>query len=78
MEREAWRIGYQSMLRKGWFAWSAVAGRRILHNPDARRSVGHKRVAFRSRFVHIAVGYPGLRFLRICRSTHSTQTMCAS
>jgi hypothetical protein len=65
MEREAWRIGYTQMLRKGLVR---MVRRRqgagyftILTPPDGASAT--KRVAFRSRFVHIAVGYPGLRFL---------------
>jgi hypothetical protein len=65
MERELNRIGYRAMFRKG----SVRMTRRrngggyytILTPPDGASQT--KRVAFRSRFVHIAVGYPGLRFL---------------
>ncbi len=65
MERELNRIGYRAMFRKG----SVRMVRRrngggyytILTPPDGTSET--KRVAFRSRFVHIAVGYPGLRFL---------------
>ncbi len=65
MEKEARRINYHSMLRKGLVR---MVRRRqgagyftILTPPDGAAAT--KRVAFRSRFVHIAVGYPGLRFL---------------
>lgn len=65
MEREAWRINYHSMLRKGLVRMvrrRAGAGYfTILTPPEGAAST--KRIAFRSRFVHIAVGYPGLRFL---------------
>lgn len=65
MEREAWRIQYASMLRKGLVRMvrrRAGAGYFTILTPAAGTSQT-KRVAFRSRFVHIAVGYPGLRFL---------------
>ena len=65
MESEMNRINYRAMFRKG----SVRMVRRrngggyytILTPPDGASQT--KRVAFRSRFVHIAVGYPGLRFL---------------
>ena len=65
MERELNRIDYRAMYRKG----SVRMVRRrngggyytILTPPEGASET--KRVAFRSRFVHIAVGYPGLRFL---------------
>ncbi|MCW2607467.1 MAG: hypothetical protein JWO60_2160 [Frankiales bacterium] len=65
MEKEAARIGYDDvavtclvrMVRKrqggGYFT---------LATPPAGMSAT-KRVAYRSRFVHVAVGYPGLKFL---------------
>jgi hypothetical protein len=65
MEREANRIGYSSMLRQGLVRMvrrRAGAGYFTILTPPAGASAT-KRVAFRSRFVHIAVGYPGLRFL---------------
>ena len=38
--------------------------RRLLHHPDpARRRTATQRVAYRAEYVHLAVGYPGLRFL---------------
>lgn len=65
MEREANRIGYWDMLVKGLVR---VVRRRygggyftILTPPEGASAT--KRVAFRSQFVHIAVGYPGLKFL---------------
>jgi hypothetical protein len=64
LEREAKRISYWDMLVKGQVR---MVRRRqgggyftILTPPDARPA---KRVAFRSQFVHLAVGYPGLKFL---------------
>ncbi len=65
MEREMNRINYRAMFRKG----SVRMVRRrhgggyytILTPPEGTSQT--KRVAFRSRFVHVAVGYPGLRFL---------------
>ena len=40
-------------------------GRRLLRDPDpdGRRRRATKRLAYRAEFVHLAVGYPGLRFL---------------
>jgi hypothetical protein len=65
IEREAARIGYGQMLRKGLVRMArrrAGAGYFTILTPPAGASPT-KRVAFRSRFVHICVGYPGLRFL---------------
>ncbi len=65
MEREANRIRYNDMVAKGLVR---IIRRRygggyfsILTPPEG--VTGTKRVAFRSRFVHVAVGYPGLKFL---------------
>src|SRR6202050_3727761 len=64
LERESKRISYSDMLVKGQVR---MVRRRqgggyftILTPPDAKPA---RRVAFRSQFVHIAVGYPGLKFL---------------
>ena len=66
MEREADRIGYQQTAsRKGQvrMARRRVGGGyfTILTPPDG--ATADERVAYRSPFVHIAVGYPGLKFL---------------
>ncbi|MEV6525056.1 hypothetical protein AB0M43_24170 [Longispora sp. NPDC051575] len=64
LERESARIGYPSMLVKG--AVRLVRRREgggyftILTPPAGSPT---KRVAYRSTYVHLAVGYPGLRFL---------------
>ena len=64
LEREAKRISYLDMLVKGQVRM--VRRRRgggyftILTPPDAKPA---RRVAYRSQFVHVAVGYPGLKFL---------------
>jgi hypothetical protein len=65
MARESRRIGYDSMLVKGVVR---MVRRRfggdyftILTPPEGTSPT--KRVAYRSRFVHLAVGYPGLRYL---------------
>lgn len=65
MERESNRIRYQDMQAKGLVR---IIRRRygggyftILTPPEG--VTGTKRVAFRSRFVHVAVGYPGLKYL---------------
>jgi hypothetical protein len=65
LERESKRIGYDQMLVKGQIRM--VRKRRgggyfsILTPPAG--STPTKRVAFQSQFVHVAVGYPGLRYL---------------
>jgi hypothetical protein len=65
LERELQRISYREMLAKGVVRMvrRRVGGGyfTILTPPAGSRPT--KRVAFRSRFVHLAVGYPGLRFL---------------
>jgi hypothetical protein len=68
IKREAQRIRYDEMLVRGEVQ---VARRRVgggyftLLSPaaDERKVVPSDQVAFRSRDVHLAVGYPGLRFL---------------
>jgi hypothetical protein len=64
LEREARRIGYQDMLVKGQVR---MIRRRdeggyftVLTLPGTMPA---RRVAYRSQFVHVAVGYPGLKFL---------------
>jgi len=65
LDREAARISWQSMLAKGQVR---MVRRRagggyftILTPPEGTTRT--KRVAYRSRWTHIAVGYPALRFL---------------
>lgn len=65
MEREARRIGFFETLAKGQVR---MVRRRqgggyftILTPPPGATPT--RRIAYRSRFVHVAVGYPGLRFL---------------
>ncbi|GIJ51886.1 hypothetical protein Val02_87720 [Virgisporangium aliadipatigenens] len=65
MKREADRISYDSMLAKGVVRMvrrRAGGGYFTILTPPAG-TAPTRRVAFRSRFVHLAVGYPGLRFL---------------
>ncbi len=64
LEREVKRISYADMVIKGQVR---MVRRRhgggyftILTPPDAKPA---RRVAYRSQFVHLAVGYPGLKFL---------------
>lgn len=65
IEREADRIGYWDLTERGLVRM--VRRRRdggyftILTPPAGTAAT--KRIAYRSRFVHLAVGYPGLRFL---------------
>ena len=64
--RKPQRIGYFDCFVKGLVRMIAQARRRrLLHDPHARRRArsSTKRIAYRSRYVHIAVGYPGLKFL---------------
>ncbi|GLI03636.1 hypothetical protein [Phytohabitans aurantiacus] len=65
MAREAARIGYSRMLDRGVVR---MVRRRdkggyftILTPPEGTSET--RRIAYRSRFAHVAVGYPGLRFL---------------
>ena len=70
LRREADRIGYAGMQvrgtvrmvrrREGGGYWTVLTPARP--GPGGRDD-GPRRVAYRSRFVHVAVGYPGLRFL---------------
>lgn len=65
LERESARIGYPEMLVKGVVRMvrrRAGGGYFTILTPPAGTSAT-KRVAYRSRFVHLAVGYAGLRFL---------------
>jgi hypothetical protein len=65
LEREMKRVGFQEMLVKGVVRMvrRRVGGGyfTILTPPEGTSPT--KRIAYRSRFVHLAVGYPGLRFL---------------
>ncbi|WP_326639189.1 hypothetical protein OG884_32325 [Streptosporangium sp. NBC_01755] len=65
LEREAKRINYWDMLVKGQVR---MVRRRagggyftVVTPPDGAAAT--KRIIFRSRFVHVAIGYPGLKFL---------------
>ena len=65
MEREAHRIGYYETLVNGQVRMvrrRAGGGYFTILTPEAGTS-STKRVAYRSRHVHIAVGYPGVKFL---------------
>ncbi|GAA4081403.1 hypothetical protein [Actinomadura miaoliensis] len=76
VRREADRIAYWSMLAKGQVRMvrrRAGGGYFTILTPPAG-TTPTKRVAIRSRYVHIAVGYPGLRFLpdlQEFRETHN-------
>lgn len=65
MQREADRIGWWNMVHKGQVRMvrRRVGGGyfTILTPPPGASAT--RRVAFRSQWVHVAVGYPGLRFL---------------
>ena len=65
LERETKRIGYSQMLVKGQVRMVRKrqgGGYFIILTPMAG-STPTKRLAYRAEFVHLAVGYPGLRFL---------------
>ncbi|MCA2216431.1 hypothetical protein [Jidongwangia harbinensis] len=65
LARESARIGYPDMLVKGVVRMvrrRAGGGYFVILTPPAG-STATKRVAYRARFVHLAVGYPGLKFL---------------
>ena len=65
LQREADRIGYWSMVAKGQIRMSRKrhgGGYFTILTPPAGQSET-KRVAYRSTYVHVALGYPGLRFL---------------
>lgn len=65
LEREARRIDFAAMQSRGVVRLvrrRAQGGYFTVLTPPAGTSAT-KRVAYRSRFVHVAVGYPGLKFL---------------
>ncbi len=65
MEREMQRIGYLNSLHTGQVRMvrrRADGGYFTVLTPPAGRAAT-KRVAFRSRFVQVAIGYPGIRLL---------------
>ncbi len=65
LEREANRIGWSKMLVKGQVRMVRKrqgGGYFVILTPMAG-SATTKRVAYRAEYVHLAVGYPGLRFL---------------
>jgi hypothetical protein len=65
LDRESKRIGYEQLLARGAVRMVRRrfgGGYFVLLTPDAGTS-RTKRVAYRARFVHIAIGYPGLRYL---------------
>ena len=81
MEREYHRIRYPEMVVKGQVRMvrrRMGGGYFTILTPPAG-ATRTKRVAFRSRYVHVAVGYPGLKFLPDLRSTgRPTATSAAS
>jgi hypothetical protein len=65
MDREAKRIGYYDMLFKGRVSRvrrRVGGGYFTVVTPRTPGAAG-TRIAYRSHFVHLAVGYPGLRYL---------------
>jgi hypothetical protein len=65
LEREANRIGYQQMLVKGQVRMvrrRQGGGYFIILTPPPG-TTATRRVAYKCGFVHLAIGYPGLRFL---------------
>ncbi|MEO5878405.1 MAG: hypothetical protein ABIS86_15835 [Streptosporangiaceae bacterium] len=65
LDRERRRIGYDEMLVKGnvrMVRQRSGGGYFTILTPPAG-ATPTRRIAFRSRYVHLAVGYPGLKFL---------------
>jgi hypothetical protein len=65
VEREIARLGWNEMLRLGYARMvrkRAGGGYFVVQTPEPR-GTGPKRVAYRTNFVHIAIGYPGVAFL---------------
>jgi hypothetical protein len=65
LARESKRIGYDKLIARGAVRMvrrRSGGGYFTILTPDKGTSPT-KRVAYRSRFVHVAVGYPGLRYL---------------
>jgi hypothetical protein len=65
LDRESQRIGYEKLLVRGAVRMVRRrfgGGYFTLLTPEEETS-RTKRVAYRSRFVHLAIGYPGLRYL---------------
>lgn len=78
VDRECARIGWEQMLRLGVVRMvrrRAGGGYYTILTPQGQSGTGPtQRLAFRSRFVHVAVGYPGVRFLsdlQAYREAHS-------
>ncbi len=65
VRRESDRIGWSEMLRLGFARMirkRAEGGYFVIQTPEGQTQ-GPKRVAYRTNYVHIAVGYPGVAFL---------------
>ncbi|MGC5248523.1 hypothetical protein ACPXB3_16550 [Gordonia sp. DT219] len=65
MEKECHRIGYQQCLRQGQVRMirrRAGGGYYTILTPP-QGSSSTKRIAFRSQWVHVAIGYPGIKLL---------------
>ena len=65
VQRESARIGWLDMLRLGFARMVRKrhgGGYYVIHTPEPQGQ-GPKRRAYRTNFVHIAVGYPGVQFL---------------
>ncbi len=66
VEAEAARIGWHTMMTRGIVRMVRKrngGGYFVMMTPPEGTSAT-KRIAYRTRFVHIAVGYPGVRFLK--------------
>lgn len=75
MEREAARIGYWDMVSKGQVRMTRrrYGGGYFTTLTPPQGTSATKRIAFRSTYVHLAVGYPGVAFLpdlQAYRSAH--------
>ncbi len=74
MERETARVGYFDCLEKGLVRMvrKRVGGGYFTIFTPPEGTSATRRIAYRSRWVHIAVGYPGLKFLDDLQSYRDT------
>jgi len=83
MEKEARRIGWSEMHVQGLVRMTrrrTGGGYFTIFTPEVN-TTGTKRVAYRSTYVHLAIGYPGLRFLddlQAYRQTYEDYTRVAN
>ncbi len=74
IDRERERIGWADMVTPGTVRVvrkRSGGGYFVLHTPP-EGSHSTRRIAYRARFVHVGVGYPGLRFLKDLQDYRTT------